>query len=53
MKTAVVYYTLGGTTRAFARAEAQARGADLIELRPARPQFFITQRKTWEMPQKK
>ena len=36
MKTAVVYYSLGGSTRSFARAEADARGADLIEVRPAK-----------------
>ena len=34
MKTAVVYYSLGGSTRSFARAEAEARGADLIEIQP-------------------
>lgn len=37
MKTAVVYYSLGGSTRSFARAEATARAADLIEVRPAKP----------------
>ena len=37
MKTAVVYYSFGGTTRSYARAEAKARGADLIELKPRRP----------------
>ena len=36
MKTAVVYYSLGGSTRSFARAEAEARGADLIEIHPAK-----------------
>ena len=36
MKTAVVYYSLGGSTRSFARAEAEARGTDLIEVRPAK-----------------
>ncbi|MDO4270863.1 MAG: hypothetical protein Q4C72_08080 [Eubacteriales bacterium] len=36
MKTAVVYFTLGGSTRAFARAEADARGADLFEAVPAK-----------------
>ena len=30
MKTAVAYYSLGGTTRSYARAEAKARNADLI-----------------------
>ena len=34
MKTAVAYYSLGGTTRSYARAEAKARNADLIELTP-------------------
>ena len=34
MKTTVAYYSLGGTTRSYARAEAKARGADLIELKP-------------------
>lgn len=37
MKTAVVYYSLGGSTRAFARAEADARQADLFEVAPAKP----------------
>ena len=37
MKTAVIYYSLGGSTRSFARAEATARAADLIEIRPAKP----------------
>ena len=37
MKTAVAYYSLGGTTRSYARAEAKARNADLIELKPRRP----------------
>ena len=37
MKTAVVYYSFGGTTRSYARAEAKARGADLIELKPRCP----------------
>ena len=37
MKTAVVYYTLGGSTRSFARAEAGARAADLLEAVPAKP----------------
>ncbi|HIV95986.1 MAG TPA: hypothetical protein H9745_00220 [Candidatus Agathobaculum stercoravium] len=36
MKTAVVYYSLGGSTRSFARAEAEARGADLIEIHPVK-----------------
>ena len=34
MKTAVAYYSLGGTTRSYARAAAKARNADLIELTP-------------------
>ena len=34
MKTAVVYFSLGGATRSFARAEANARGADLFEAVP-------------------
>lgn len=34
MKTAVVYFSLGGATRSFARAEANARGADLLEAVP-------------------
>lgn len=42
MKTAVVYYSLGGSTRSFARAEAQARNADLIELKPAKPYRLLT-----------
>ena len=37
MKTAVAYYSLGGTTRSYARAEAKARNADLIELTPKTP----------------
>ncbi|WP_382735525.1 hypothetical protein [Agathobaculum butyriciproducens] len=37
MKTAVAYYRLGGTTRSYARAEAKARNADLIELTPKTP----------------
>lgn len=37
MKTAVAYYSLGGTTRSYARAEAEARNADLIELTPKTP----------------
>lgn len=37
MKTAVAYYSLGGTTRSYARAEAKARNADLIELTPKMP----------------
>lgn len=36
MKTAVVYFSLGGSTRAFARAEADARQADLFEVVPAK-----------------
>ena len=31
------YYSLGGTTRSYARAEAKARNADLIELTPKTP----------------
>ena len=37
MKTAVAYYSLGGTTRSYARAAAKARNADLIELTPKSP----------------
>ena len=37
MKTAVAYYSLSGTTRSYARAEAKARNADLIELTPKTP----------------
>lgn len=37
MKTAVIYYSLGGSTRSYARAEANARGATLIEVKPVRP----------------
>ena len=37
MKTAVAYYSLGGTTRSYARAEAKAWNADLIELMPKTP----------------
>ena len=42
MKTAVVYYSFGGTTRSYARAEAKARGADLIELKPRRPYNLVS-----------
>ena len=42
MKTAVVYYSLGGSTRSFARAEARAHDADLIELQPAHPYNLFT-----------
>ena len=42
MKTAVVYYSLGGSTRSFARAEAQANGADLFEVEPAQPYTLFT-----------
>ena len=42
MKTAVAYYSLGGTTRSYARAEAKARGADLIELKPRTPYNRLT-----------
>lgn len=34
MKTAVVYYSLGGKTKSYALAEASARKAVLIELTP-------------------
>lgn len=37
MSTAVVYYTQGGTTRSYARAEANARKAALVEVKPLRP----------------
>lgn len=37
MQTAVVYYSLGGATRSYARAEADARMAQLIEVRPQKP----------------
>ena len=36
MKTAVVYFSLGGATRSFARAEANARDAKLIEAVPVK-----------------
>ena len=42
MKTAVAYYSLGGTTRSYARAEAKARNADLIELKPRRPYNLVS-----------
>lgn len=42
MKTAVIYYSLGGATRSFARAEANARGADLIEAVPAKKYNMFT-----------
>lgn len=42
MKTAVVYFTLGGATRSFARAEANARGADLFEAVPAKKYNVMT-----------
>lgn len=42
MKTAVVYFTLGGATRSFARAEANARGADLLEAVPVKKYNLLT-----------
>ena len=36
MKTAVVYFSQSGATRSFARAEANARGADLLEAAPVK-----------------
>lgn len=42
MKTAVAYYSLGGATRSYARAEAKARNADLIELKPRTPYNLFT-----------
>jgi len=37
MSTLVVYYSFSGHTRAFAQNLAQSKGADLLELRPAKP----------------
>lgn len=42
MKTAVVYFTLGGATRSFARAEADARGADLLQAVPVKKYNMLT-----------
>lgn len=42
MKTAVVYFSHGGATRSFARAEANARGADLLEAVPAKKYNMFT-----------
>lgn len=42
MKTAVVYFSLGGSTRSYARAEADARQAALFEVRPAQKYNPIT-----------
>lgn len=42
MKTAVVYFSHGGATRSFARAEANARGADLLEAVPAKKYNIFT-----------
>ena len=42
MKTAVVYFSQGGATRSFARAEANARDADLLEAVPAKKYSLLT-----------
>lgn len=42
MKTAVVYFSMGGATRSFARAEASARRADLIEAVPVKKYHMLT-----------